>query len=350
DLEIETNNASIWLAEAVINAAELYTGTPYELHVYDWAWWGDHFWFWLRGYSAVNHEEAWDWGDPDFNPYYHTARDLPAYLDPDFTVGNVELAVAALATLSGAPDPVPVSFDLRPGSCPNPFNPKSHGVIPALVLGSPELDVRTIIPASVHIEDWVSPSKIRVADMASAVHDNGHPCADMSPDGYEDLSLKFPTDEIADLLGKVKKGDAVTLKLTARLTDGTVIEGEDVVVIVGNNDELLGAQSIDTPPSETETTGAPNEFVLYQNHPNPFNPTTTIRFAVPPGGGMVTLRVYDVGGHLVRTLVNGVESPGEKSAIWDGKNDAGNPVATGAYLYRLTGPGFEQTRKMIFLK
>ncbi|UCH84464.1 MAG: M28 family peptidase, partial [Candidatus Latescibacterota bacterium] len=76
DLEIETNNASIWLAEAVINAAELYTGTPYELHVYDWAWWGDHFWFWLRGYSAVNHEEAWDWGDPDFNPYYHTARDL----------------------------------------------------------------------------------------------------------------------------------------------------------------------------------------------------------------------------------------------------------------------------------
>ncbi|UCG51467.1 MAG: M28 family peptidase, partial [Candidatus Latescibacterota bacterium] len=77
DLEIETNHASRWLATAVINAAELYTDTPYELHVYDWAWWGDHFWFWLRGYPAVNHEEAWDWGDPDFNPHYHLSTDLP---------------------------------------------------------------------------------------------------------------------------------------------------------------------------------------------------------------------------------------------------------------------------------
>lgn len=350
DLEIETNHASQWLAEAVINAVDLYTDTPYELHVYDWAWWGDHFWFWMNGYSAVNHEEAWDWYDPDFNPHYHSTTDLPEYVHPDFTVDNVKVGVAAIATLADAGPAQTVSFDMQPGSCPNPFNPKSNGVTNALILGSPDLDVRGIIPASVHLENFVSPSKIRVGDMASFDHDNGHPCADMSTDGFDDLSLKFPTGDIADLIGKVKKGDAVTIHLTARLHDGTVIEGEDIVIIVGNNDDLAGAQSFDLPPDENGTSGAPEKFALHQNHPNPFNPTTTIQFDVPPGGGIVTLRVYDVGGRLVRSLVNGEQTAGQKAIRWDGKNDAGNAVATGAYLYRLTGPGFEQTRKMILLK
>jgi aminopeptidase YwaD len=101
DLEIETNAASQWLAAAIVNAANLYTTTPYLLHVYDGAWWGDHASFWDEGYAAVNHEEAWDWGDPDFNPYYHTTGDVLAHVDPDFTVGNIRIGVAALATLAG---------------------------------------------------------------------------------------------------------------------------------------------------------------------------------------------------------------------------------------------------------
>lgn len=101
DLEIETNVASQWLAAAIVNAANLYTTTPYLLHVYDGAYWGDHASFWAEGYAAVNHEEAWDWYDPDFNPYYHETNDLLAYVDPDFTVGNIRVGVAALATLAG---------------------------------------------------------------------------------------------------------------------------------------------------------------------------------------------------------------------------------------------------------
>jgi aminopeptidase YwaD len=101
DLEIETNVASQWLAAAIVNAANLYTTAPYELHVYDGAYWGDHASFWAQGYAAVNHEEAWDWYDPDFNPYYHTINDLLVYVDPDFTVGNIRVGVASLATLAG---------------------------------------------------------------------------------------------------------------------------------------------------------------------------------------------------------------------------------------------------------
>jgi len=100
DLEIETNEDSQWFAQAILNAADLYTETPYELHVYDGAWWGDHASFWAEGFAAVNHEEAWDWGDADFNPYYHSTEDLLQYIGEDFMVENVQICVAALATLA----------------------------------------------------------------------------------------------------------------------------------------------------------------------------------------------------------------------------------------------------------
>jgi aminopeptidase YwaD len=130
DLEIETNHASQWLAAAIVNAADLYTSAPYELHVYDGAWWGDHASFWDQGYAAVNHEESWDWGDPDFNPYYHTTNDVLTYVGEDFTVGNIKIGVAALATLAryvpggtAVDDPAtPPAFAGSLGAYPNPFS------------------------------------------------------------------------------------------------------------------------------------------------------------------------------------------------------------------------------------
>ena len=94
----------------------------------------------------------------------------------------------------------------------------------------------------------------------------------------------------------------------------------------------------------------PKTFALHQNAPNPFNPTTTIRYDIPAGGGAVSLRIYDVGGRLVRTLVEGDQTPGTKSVSWNGTNERGNDVATGVYFYRLEAPGFQKTRKMVFLK
>jgi hypothetical protein len=96
--------------------------------------------------------------------------------------------------------------------------------------------------------------------------------------------------------------------------------------------------------------GLPTAFALAQNVPNPFNPSTVIRYDVPGGGGGVTLRIYDVGGRLVRTLVDGFEAAGRKSVEWRGQNDRGEMVATGVYFYRMTAPGFERTRKMVLLK
>jgi hypothetical protein len=98
------------------------------------------------------------------------------------------------------------------------------------------------------------------------------------------------------------------------------------------------------------TPGVPDEYALGQNVPNPFNPTTTIQYDVPDGGGAVTLRVYDVSGRLVRTLVDGRQTPGSKSVVWNGTNDGGQGVASGIYFYRMTAPGFSSTRKMVLLR
>jgi hypothetical protein len=94
----------------------------------------------------------------------------------------------------------------------------------------------------------------------------------------------------------------------------------------------------------------PTAFALGQNVPNPFNPTTTIHYEVPAGGGVVTLRVYDVSGRLVRTLVDGFEESGVKSVVWNGRDDRGHGVSSGVYFYRMDAPGFSQTRKMLLLQ
>ncbi len=88
---------------------------------------------------------------------------------------------------------------------------------------------------------------------------------------------------------------------------------------------------------------------LAQNFPNPFNPTTTISFSVKEKG-RVTLRVFDVTGRLIRTLVDEVRDAGAYREVWDGTNNRGSGVASGVYFYRMNSKGFDQTRKMVILK
>jgi hypothetical protein len=88
---------------------------------------------------------------------------------------------------------------------------------------------------------------------------------------------------------------------------------------------------------------------LEQNYPNPFNPITMIRFELSTPAN-VTLRIYDVTGRLIRTLVEGNVPVGPYAVEWDGKNVAGVPASSGVYFYRLTTSRFQETRKMVLLK
>ena len=71
---------------------------------------------------------------------------------------------------------------------------------------------------------------------------------------------------------------------------------------------------------------------------------------MPDGGANVSLRIYDVSGLLVRTLVDGYEPGGTRTVSWYGKDDRGLPVASGTYFYQLTAPSFSEMRKMVLLK
>lgn len=97
----------------------------------------------------------------------------------------------------------------------------------------------------------------------------------------------------------------------------------------------------------TET--LPRSFQLYPNYPNPFNPSTTLKFDLPEEGA-VHLVIYNILGQRVRTLVNQVLPAGRHGIVWDGRNQAGNIVSSGVYFCSLRTDNFFTSRKMILMK
>jgi len=91
------------------------------------------------------------------------------------------------------------------------------------------------------------------------------------------------------------------------------------------------------------------EFKLEQNRPNPFNPSTVIRYEIPQAS-QTTLRIYNIRGQLIRTLVHGNQSAGSHQAIWDARDNAGHEVASGVYFYRLETPIGSAHKRMILLR
>jgi hypothetical protein len=104
--------------------------------------------------------------------------------------------------------------------------------------------------------------------------------------------------------------------------------------------EALDAEMIAALPTRT---------TLYKNAPNPLNPATTIRFDLAHDAH-VELRIYNVSGRLVRTLVNGPLERKRHQVVWDGMDNAGVPVSSGIYFYRLETTDFKDTRKMVVLR
>ena len=85
------------------------------------------------------------------------------------------------------------------------------------------------------------------------------------------------------------------------------------------------------------------------NYPNPFNPSTQIRFGLPEASA-VTLTIYNIRGQQVRTLVNGYLPAGYLTITWDGKDAQGSLVSSGTYLYRINAGHYSATHKMVLLR
>jgi PKD repeat protein len=93
----------------------------------------------------------------------------------------------------------------------------------------------------------------------------------------------------------------------------------------------------------------PYEYALEQNSPNPFNPTTTIRYQLQRRG-LVQLAVYDLLGRLIRTLVNDEQLTGSHSVVWDGTNQSRQRVSSGVYFYRMRSGSYVETKKLMLLR
>ena len=109
---------------------------------------------------------------------------------------------------------------------------------------------------------------------------------------------------------------------------------------------VYSASSTDVPEGDGLT---PSRYVLEGISPNPFNPVTEVSYGAP-GAGHVSVRVYDVSGRLVRTLVDGEVGAGYHTAVWDGRDDRGVDVASGVYFCRMSAESYRATAKMVLLK
>ena len=226
----------------------------------------------------------------------------------------------------GPIDKITILVDIKPGSFPNPLNIRSNGVLPVAILGESDFDVSDIDPSTLELEG-ISPVRWNIEDVTT-------------PDGYDDIILKFKTQEIVDVLGDVEDGEEIELTISGNLKNGTPIEGKDVVVMIANKMKKLIASKEDM---------IPTGYSLFPNHPNPFNPETRIRYTVPEQAH-VRMEIYNITGKKVITLVDGVMTAGYHSVTWNGKDDFGNVVSGGLYLCRIRAGTYSKIIRMLFLK
>lgn len=141
-----------------------------------------------------------------------------------------------------------------------------------------------------------------------------------------------------------------SVKLRFRIHTNATLESDGIYI---DDIEFISVEStLDVENVEQ----IPENFALYQNYPNPFNPMTTIKYQLPEES-YVTLKIYNLLGQEVRSLIDDVQKAGYNSIVWDGKNNSGMNVSSGIYIYRLDAKSlnnpakiFAQTKKMVLLK
>ena len=200
------------------------------------------------------------------------------------------------------------------------------------------------------------------------VNDEGNPTSDMTILGnwVEDhVKILAYSVNRARTEGNGVEGNLVHLTYT--LADGASLPDNisfyfTVVNIPGTslNPELLNVvcsyPDVDNPvvvntavASADEGSLLPSEYALFQNYPNPFNPSTQISFDVP-NSEFVTLRVYNLLGQDVKTLINQSMTPGRYTVEWNGNDMLNNDVASGVYFYELRGESFISRKKMLLIR
>ena len=205
-----------------------------------------------------------------------------------------EWALLMLEAIAPPEQFISVFIDIKPQSCPNPLNTKIKGVLPVAILGTADFDVTTIDPASILLQG-VAPIRWSIEDVSTPVADEQNDCTTEGADGYDDLALKFDSQEVVDALGIVGDGDKVVLILTGELFDGTIIEGEDCIII--KSKVKKGASILDGMVEINDT-----EVEIY---PIPFDNSIHIELMMDKSEKII-IDMIDMNGRVVEFLNTGV--------------------------------------------
>ncbi|MBM4168628.1 MAG: T9SS type A sorting domain-containing protein [Ignavibacteria bacterium] len=161
------------------------------------------------------------------------------------------------------------------------------------------------------------------------------------------MSPTNPTDTL-----KMRADDGSVPTDRSSRFDGTWLNFSDPAsgITAGRNLRLrVVVSSLSTPLNVTAVDGMPATFELFDNYPNPFNPSTTIRYSIP-SQSLVKLKVFDLLGKEIVTLVNEPQNAGTYQVEWNGRDMMGSAVSSGVYFYRLEGSGFAASKKLVLLK
>mgnify|MGYP004002442179 FL=1 len=177
--------------------------------------------------------------------------------------------------------------------------------------------------------------------------------------GEVNYLLSVPAAQTVTFTVAKTSGDLSPLMVLRNIDDSEITRGKSITQELGAGDYILevakysgtGTFSV----TSTDLVGirqsdpTPVELELLQNAPNPFNPSTTIRFAVVQGSP-VRLTIHNTAGQLVRTLIDGNTEAGAHEVVWDGLDENGRAVSSGAYFYRLTSAEGAMVRKMLLVR
>lgn len=216
--------------------------------------------------------------------------------------------------------------------------------------------------SGVLVEEWGGQSGLRLLDLGveltdAAAVDNENAVrvtltdhADVSAEVVDPVNGRVIAHHEAGVLGAGRQ----TIRFSEKDYVAAYSEGAYRVTIRARSTYDNGSSSVAEVPIQLSGSGGPSmpeRLALMGNTPNPFNPSTTIRFAVPAGPTQpYNLRVYDVRGAFVRELGNGQIGGGVHEARWDGRDRHGEAVSSGIYLYRLQVGANKLTGKMALVK
>ena len=151
------------------------------------------------------------------------------------------------------------------------------------------------------------------------------------------------------LANGVSLPDNISFYFTVVNIPGTSLNPELLNVVCSYPSQDSPATVNTTVASADEGSLLPSEYALFQNYPNPFNPSTQIKFDVP-NSEFVMLRVYNLLGQDVQTLINKSMTPGRYTVEWNGNDMLNNDVASGVYFYELRGESFISRKKMLLIR